>query len=67
MQEMKANRAIKDVETNQQVSWQEIRRGCRYLNIPNLVRASEFLVPYWRLEIQTGKHVYQRLRFSCQT
>jgi hypothetical protein len=34
VQEIKANRAIKDVETNQQVSWQEIQEGLQVPEYP---------------------------------
>ena len=34
VQEIKANRAIKDVETNQQVSWQEIQEGLQVPQYP---------------------------------
>lgn len=34
VQEIKANRAIKDLETNQQVSWQEIQEGLQVPQYP---------------------------------
>src|SRR5271165_5799206 len=34
VQEIKANRAIKDLETNQQVSWQEIQEGLQVPEYP---------------------------------